>query len=88
MKKKRLSDAYTFPGYVPQEKVIGIFGDSRARVVRLERTGKKLSVAHAELLFLRSMTEGSSGSVTFHAATLEYFLKSRSDGFSAGLAAK
>jgi|WetSurMetagenome_2_1015567.scaffolds.fasta_scaffold213168_2 hypothetical protein len=88
MKKKRLSDTYAFSGYVPREKVIGIFGDSRARVVRLERTGKKLSVAHAELLLLRSMTEKTSGSVTFPAATLEYILKSRSDGFSAGLAAK
>lgn len=88
MKKKRLSDAYTFPGYVPQEKVLGIFGDSRARVVRLERTGKKPSVVPAVLLLLRSMTEKLSESVTFPAATLESILKSRSDEFSAGRAGK
>jgi hypothetical protein len=44
VKSKRLSDTYRFRGFKPQAKIIGIFGDPKARVVRLERTGKKLSV--------------------------------------------
>jgi len=47
MKNRRLSDAYRYPGFTPQERVTGVFGDSKARIVRLERTGKKLSVVLA-----------------------------------------
>ena len=32
---------------MPQERITGVFGDSKARIVRLERTGKKLSVVLA-----------------------------------------
>ena len=45
MKKKTLSDSYRFPGFTPQRIVIGIFGDSYARVIRLTRRGKKQFVA-------------------------------------------
>src|SRR4030043_394365 len=32
IKHKRLSDAYRFPGFQPQQKGVGIFGDPKARV--------------------------------------------------------
>ena len=41
IKQKRLSDAYRFPGFRPDQKVIGIFGDPKARVIRLKRIEKK-----------------------------------------------
>ena len=37
-KEKRLLDEYRFPGYRPRAKIRGIFGDPKARVIRLERT--------------------------------------------------
>jgi hypothetical protein len=42
---KRLSDAYRFPGFRPFEKVRGVFGDPKARVIKLIRRSKKLAVA-------------------------------------------
>lgn len=40
-KKRHLLDEYRVPGYRPRAKVQGIFGDSRSRVIRLERRQKK-----------------------------------------------
>jgi hypothetical protein len=39
-----LSDAYCFPGFQPKQQVVGIFGDPKARVIRLKRIEKKLIV--------------------------------------------
>ena len=41
IKQKRLSDAYRFPGFQPMQKLVGIFGDPKARVIRLKRIEKK-----------------------------------------------
>lgn len=40
-KKRKLLDEYRFPGFCPRAEVKGIFGDSKARVIELERTQKK-----------------------------------------------
>lgn len=40
-KKRRLLDEYQFPGFRPRSEIQGIFGDPKARIVRLERTKKK-----------------------------------------------
>ena len=40
-KYKRLWDGYRFPDFSPERTWFGIFGDSRARVIRLIRRGKK-----------------------------------------------
>jgi len=40
-KKRRLLDEYQFPGFRPRSEIQGIFGDTKARVIRLERTQKK-----------------------------------------------
>jgi len=43
-KYKRLWDAYRFAGFRPSPTVRGIFGDPKARVIRLQRRGKKRDV--------------------------------------------
>ena len=40
-KRKRLRDAYRFPGFVPLAAVQGVFGDPKAVVVKLSRRRKK-----------------------------------------------
>lgn len=40
-KRKRLLDAYNFPGFRPLETVKGVFGDLKARVIPLSRRSKK-----------------------------------------------
>lgn len=40
-KKRRLLDEYRFPGFRPRAEIKGIFGDSKARVIRLARIQKK-----------------------------------------------
>lgn len=37
-------DEYRFPGYRPQSRIKGEFGDSKARIIQLKRTQKKQSV--------------------------------------------
>ena len=41
-RKRRLLDEYRFSGFRPRAEIKGIFGDRKARVIRLERTQKKL----------------------------------------------
>ena len=43
-KQRRLEDAYRFIGFRPEPRVRGIFGDPKARIVRLLRRRKKRSV--------------------------------------------
>jgi hypothetical protein len=40
-KRRRLVELYAFPGFRPRAGVGGVFGDPKARVVFLERRGKK-----------------------------------------------
>jgi hypothetical protein len=53
-------DEYRFPGYRPRAEVRGVFGDPRARVIRLERTQKKLFVA-VVVWFIGATTTGRCG---------------------------
>ena len=45
---KRLLDEYRFPGFRPNAKIKGKFGDSKARIIPLKRRQKKQHVAVAE----------------------------------------
>lgn len=40
-KRRRLVDAYVFPGFRPLANVRGVFGDPQARIVTLVRRAKK-----------------------------------------------
>ncbi|MEW6168879.1 MAG: hypothetical protein AB1651_14460 [Pseudomonadota bacterium] len=42
---RRLTDAYTFPGFRVLRTVRGVFGDPKARVVTLVRRSKKRCAA-------------------------------------------
>jgi len=44
-RRRRLWDAYAFPGFRPLPTVRGVFGDPKARVITLERRSKKRSAA-------------------------------------------
>jgi hypothetical protein len=46
-KPRRLDDAFRFPGFRPEATVRGIFGDPKARILRLLRRGKKRPVERA-----------------------------------------
>ncbi len=41
-KKLKLEDTYRFPGFRPAAMVHGVFGDQKARVVALKRTGTRM----------------------------------------------
>ncbi len=41
-KKLKLEDTYRFPGFRPAAVVHGMFGDQKARVVALKRTGTRM----------------------------------------------
>jgi hypothetical protein len=71
LKHNRLTDAYRFPGFTPRQKVVGIFGDSKARVIRLKRLEKKLGVRNAVKRIAVSTTVKHAGYEIFHAATPE-----------------
>src|SRR5208337_3342552 len=43
-KPRRLDDTFRFPGFRPEATVRGIFGDPKARILRLRRRGKKRPV--------------------------------------------
>jgi hypothetical protein len=40
-RRRRLWDAHAFPGFRPEGTVRGIFGDPKARIIRLNRRSKK-----------------------------------------------
>jgi hypothetical protein len=45
--RRRLRDAYRFPGFVPAMIIRGVFGNPQARVLSLKRRQKKPPVAFA-----------------------------------------
>jgi hypothetical protein len=47
-RKRRLWDAYAFPGFRPLPTVRGVFGDPKTRVITLKRRSKKRSAAAAD----------------------------------------
>src|SRR5262249_1743317 len=68
-KPRRLVDAYRFPGFRPEATVRGLFGDPKARVLRLVRRRKKRSVAPAGRHTGPSTTARPAAFATFPAAT-------------------
>jgi len=46
-KTKQLWGIYQFPGFRPEHRIAGVFGDPYAVVIRLRRRGKKRSAARA-----------------------------------------
>src|SRR5260370_4959694 len=79
-RRRRLWDAYSFPGFRPQPTVHGIFGDPKARVITLNRRSKKRPAAVAITSRWAGTTERSAACAIFRAATLGYFWNWRYGG--------
>ena len=67
-KHKRLTDVYRFPGFSPQQHIVGIFGDPKARVLQLKRLEKKLDARNAVKPIAVFTTAKNGGFEIFHAA--------------------
>jgi hypothetical protein len=83
-KIKRLLDAYKFQGLVPEGNVAGVFGDSRAVVIRLRRRKKRPSAAFAKRCTGLSTTERRDGFGIYRAEIRESTSKWNSVGLAAG----
>src|SRR5437667_5678646 len=68
-KSRRLRDVYRFPGFEPIATVHGIFGDSHAVVVTLQRREKKRRATPAGKSRRRFTINGRAASGTFPVAT-------------------
>ena len=88
MRRRRLSDAYRFPGFIPKEAVGGIFGEPGSRIVHLERAGKKLSADPADLSVAASTITRPAAFATYLVATLEFISSSKSAVYSVKSAEK
>jgi hypothetical protein len=74
----RLQDTYRFPGFSPIFCVKGVFGVLMARIIRLNRRGKKRFAVHVGV-FLFPFIPGNCGAFeTFRAATSESIWSSSS----------
>jgi hypothetical protein len=85
---RRLWDTYRFAGFRPGPTVVGVFGDPKARVIRLHRRGKK----HAAVSVAARLEPGTTArfvvSAISPAAIRESIWTWRSDVLLAGVAAR
>jgi hypothetical protein len=68
-KRKRLRDAYRFPGFVPLGTVRGVFGDPIAVVLKLSRRRKKQCAVDAVTVAEVITTAGNTACAIYPAAT-------------------
>jgi len=71
-KSKRLLDEYRFPGFHPVAKIKGKFGDSKARIIPLDRYQKKQHVVVAEQFIGAIMTTKHDLFVIYHVVLCEF----------------
>jgi len=71
-KKRRLLEKYQFPGVRPRSAIQGMFGDPRARIIRLNRTEKKRHVAVVVPCIVATMTKQCGGYGTCPAGMRAY----------------
>jgi hypothetical protein len=84
--KKRLLDAYRFPGFRPLDDLKGVFGDPLARVVTLVRRSKKHDAAPAVTMSPAGTTGAPVGSATCRAGRIGSSWSSRSGASPASVA--
>jgi hypothetical protein len=87
-KKRGLQDEYQFPGFRPSREIRGIFGDPKARIIRLERTEKKRDVVVAASQIEATTTRRCGRYGICPAGTPVYTWKWKSGEYSASGAAK
>jgi hypothetical protein len=83
-KRKRLLDEYRFPGYRPNAEVRGVFGDPRARIIRLERAQKKRFVVVVVRFTGATTTRRYGGFEICPVGMLGFIWRWRYGGFIAG----
>jgi len=86
-KRRRLRDAYRFPGFRPMEEVRGVFGDPHARIVTLARRSKKRHAEHADASIPGGMIASFAARAIFRPAACASSWSSRCDAFIAAGAA-
>jgi hypothetical protein len=84
-KTKRLCDAYWFQGFRPHNTLKGLFGDPVARIISLQRLGKKLFVEVVEGFRGLSTTEEPGWFGTNLAGIYGYTWRWNCGGWSAGV---
>jgi hypothetical protein len=82
-RNRRLWDTYRYPGFRPEHSVSGIFGDPKARVIRLVRRGKKRLVVFVAPFITRFTTARPEEFETSPAGMLAFSWKWRSVGWIA-----
>jgi hypothetical protein len=87
LKRKRLLDAYRFPFFRPLEKIRGIFGDSKARIITLVRRSKKQSATPVAERTLFGTTRGFDEFATSPVGTHASIWRSKADECCVGAAA-
>jgi len=87
-KKRRLLDEYRFPGFRPKAEINGIFGDPRARLIRLTRGQKKQFAGSVEAPRKVSTTRKYAGYETCPAGMHESTWQWRFDEYFAESAGK
>lgn len=87
-KHRKLLDEYRYPGFRPMAKIKGIFGDSKARVVTLQRTQKKRYVGVAVQCIEAITTRRRDAYEIFHVEMPEYIWKWKCGGSNARGAGK
>jgi hypothetical protein len=84
---KQLRDLYRFPGFVPLDRVRGVFGDPIAVVISLRRVRKKRSAASVDRRTTATTTNGPDAFAISRAAIGESTFPSCSEGcFARGAA--
>src|SRR5260370_37634323 len=79
-RNRRLWDTYSFCGLRPEPTVRGIFGDPKARVIKLNRRSKKQRVGAAVAARWAGTTARSAGCAICHAGAPGYVWSWRSGG--------
>ena len=87
-RKRRLRDAYRFPGFRPFDNLRGVFGDPYARVIVLIRRSKKRGAGRADGSNPAGTIAGSGGFAILGPAVCGSTWSSRSGVSDAVSAAK
>ena len=87
-RKRRLWDAYAFPGFRPEATVRGIFGDPKARIIRLRRRSKKRCAVVVDASVRAGTTARFAAYAIFRAATRGYISNLKFGAYFAGGVAK
>jgi hypothetical protein len=82
-KKRRLLDEYQFPGFRARSKILGIFGDPKARVISFKRSQKKRHAVTAALCITVITTRQCDGYGICPVGMLGSTWKWRFEGFVA-----